>query len=137
MLGEQIGKEQGRVTSRRILPGDDYRYVKMEITFETQCTVLGVEGTNIGTYTVFERVADQIYGEGQGIFMAKDGEGAIWKGHGVGSGTPDGGVKFASSVAFQANPSGKLARLNNVLVLVEHTTGGDGSASSTLWEWKA
>lgn len=137
MLGEQIGKEQGRVTSRRILPGDDYRYVKMEITFEAQCTLLGVEGTDIGTYTIFERVADQVYGEGQGIFMAKSGEGAIWKGHGVGSVTADGGVKFAASAAFQADASGKLARLNTVLVVIEHTASADGSASSTLWEWKA
>lgn len=137
MLGERIGQEQGRVTSRRILPGDDYRYVKMEITVETQCTILGQEATNIGTYTVFERVADQIYGEGQGIIMTKEGEGAIWRGHGVGHASADGSITFAASVAFQAAPGGKLAKLNAMLVLVEHTAGGDGSASSNLYAWTA
>ena len=41
-------------------------------------------------------------------------------------------MKFAASVAFQAGATGKLTRLNSVLVLVEHTAGGDGSAKSTL-----
>jgi hypothetical protein len=38
MLGEKLGEEHGKVTGRRVLPGDDYRYIKMEITFETQAT---------------------------------------------------------------------------------------------------
>ena len=60
--------------------------------------------------------------------MTKDGDSGIWNGHGVGTPTGDGmGVKFAASVAFQTN-SPKLARLNNILVLVEHTAEGDGSA---------
>ena len=137
MLGERLGEERGKVTTRRVLEGDDYRYVKMEITFETEATILGVPGMNTGTYTIFERILGQIYGEGRGIFMTRDGEGAIWNGHGIGVPTGDGmGVKFAASVAFQTNSS-KLARLNSVLTLVEHEAGGDGSAKSVLWEWKA
>lgn len=138
MLGDKVGEEQGKVTSRRILEGGDYRYIKMEITFESSATLLGVQGMNIGTYTIFERVPGQIYGEGRGIFETSDGEGAIWNGHGIGVPTGDGlGVKFAASVAFQASPSGRLARLNGVLVLVEHETDADGNARSQLWEWKA
>ncbi len=138
MLGQKIGEEKGRVTSRRVLPGEDPRYLKMEISFEAEGTVLGLQGGNIGTYTIFNRVGSQIYGEGQGIFMAKDGTSAIWNGHGVGLPTGDGmGVKFAFSVAYQADPNGPLAALNNVLVIGEHTAAGDGSATSTLYEWKA
>jgi hypothetical protein len=135
MLGEKLGEEHGKVTSRRVLPGDDYRYIKMEITFETTGTLLGQSGTNIGTYTVFERVPGQIYGEGQGIFMTSDGQGAIWNGHGVGQPTEDGmGIAFASSVAFQTD-SEKLKRLNEVLVIVEHTTDDAGNAHSQLYAW--
>src|SRR4051794_16378235 len=111
MLGNKIGEEHGKVTSRRVLPGDDPRYVKMEISFEAQATILGAEAMSIGTYVIFERIPGQIYGEGQGIYMTKDGESAIWNGHGVGTGTPDGGVKFAASIAVQAGSSGKLAPL--------------------------
>ncbi len=137
MLGEKIGEEHGKVTSRRVLPGNDFRYVQMEITFETQVEVFGLKGANMGTYTVFERVSGQLYGEGRGIVMLENGESAIWNGHGVGHMTGEGmGIAFASSVAFQAPATGALARLNGVLVLVEHATADDGSAHSTLFEWK-
>src|SRR6266571_3336422 len=120
MLGEKLGEEQGKVTTMRILEGDDFRYVKMEITFQTEATILGIKGMNMGTYTVFERVPGQLYGEGRGIFTTNDGDGAIWNGHGVGQPTGQGmGVKFAAAIAFQTN-SQKLAKLNSVLVLVEH-----------------
>jgi hypothetical protein len=135
MLGEKIGEEHGKVTSRRVLPGDDYRYVKMEITFECETTILGVQGMNMGTYTVFERVPGQVYGEGQGIFMAADGQGAIWNGHGVGQGGADGSMSMAASVAFQAG-EGSLQKLNSVLAVIEHRTDMQGNASSVLYEWK-
>jgi hypothetical protein len=137
MLGEKIGEERGKVTSRRVLKSGDPHYLKMEITFETQATVYGVSCMSIGTYEVFERISGQLYGVGQGMIRTPDGEGAIWNGHGVGVPTPDGGVKFAASVAYQAGSQGKLARLNHVLVLVEHTSSGDGSVRSTFSEWKA
>jgi hypothetical protein len=136
MLGAKLGEESGRVTTRRILEGDDYRYVKMEITFETASNILGRQGMNIGTYVVFERVPGQMYGEGRGIFMANDGSSAIWNGHGVGHMTGDGmGIAFAASVAFQA--SEQLSQLNGILALVEHTTDNDGNAKSVLYEWTA
>ena len=135
MLGEKLGEEHGKVTTRRILQGDDYRYIKMEVSFETSCTILGQEGQNIGTYTVFERVPGQLYGEGRGIFMSNQGESAIWNGHGVGNMTGE-GMAFAAGIAFQAG-TGSLNRLNKVLVLVEHKTDNDGNADSTLYEWKA
>ncbi|HEY7141465.1 MAG TPA: hypothetical protein VIE44_15280 [Methylomirabilota bacterium] len=137
MLGDKIGEERGKVTTRRVLEGDDYRYVKMEVCFEASLTILGLKGADMGTYTVFERIPGQLYGEGRGIVITDSGESAIWNGHGVGAATGKGlGMKFAASVAFQAPATGKLARLNNVLVLVEHVVKADGSARSTLHEWK-
>jgi hypothetical protein len=137
MLGEKIGEEHGKVTSRRVLPGDDYRYIKMEVSFETTCTVFGQEGMNMGTYTVFERIPGQMYGEGRGIFMTMDGAGAIWNGHGVGHPTGEGmGIAFAASIAFQTDAD-KLSRLNGVLGVLESTTDMDGNVNSTLYEWKA
>jgi hypothetical protein len=135
LLGEKIGEERGKVTGRRVLPGDG-RYVKMEVTFETEVTILGVGGMNVGTYEVYERIPGQLYGEGQGVLMTADGEGAIWNGGGIGRVGPDGTMTFAAAVSFQTN-SKKLARLNEVLVLVEHSTTMAGTALSTLHEWTA
>ncbi len=135
MLGDKLGEEHGKVTSRRALPGDDPRYQKMEVTYESEATLLGLQGMNLGTYTVFERIPGQLYGEGQGMLMTADG-GAIWNGHGVGHMTEDGGMAFAASVTFQTN-SPKLQKLNSVLVLVEHQADMQGNAKSTFYEWKA
>lgn len=136
MLGQKLGQEQGRVTARRVLEGDDYRYVKLEITFESSAEILGLSGTNMGTYTMFERVPGQMYGEGRGIFLTADGRGAIWNGHGVGREAGDGRIAFAASVAFQTDVE-KLAPLNGCLVVVEHQIDMEGNAQSTLYEWKA
>ena len=45
MLGEKLGELTGRTTGVRILPGDDYRYVKMEVSIEEQGSILGVPVT--------------------------------------------------------------------------------------------
>jgi hypothetical protein len=135
MLGEKIGEEHGKVTGRRVLPGDaDVRWVTMEISYETQGTLLGQAGRNASTYTIVERGPGQIYGTGQGIFMTLDGQAAIWNGHGVARVDATGSIHVAASVAFQTT-SEKLAKLNGVLVLVEHHTDMENNASSDLFEW--
>lgn len=49
MLGDQIGEERGKITARRVLPSDGGG-PKVEVTFEASGTVLGSEGTDLGTY---------------------------------------------------------------------------------------
>jgi len=137
MLGDKLGETTGKITGYRVLPGDDYRYVKLEVSFQEAGKLLGIDTVNMGTYTVFERVPGQIYGEGQGILQTADGEGAIWKGHGVGKGTGEGmAMSIRFSVAYQAGTSGKLARLNEVLVIGEHEVDENGNTKTTIWEWK-
>ncbi|MBM3946755.1 MAG: hypothetical protein FJ315_05075, partial [SAR202 cluster bacterium] len=84
MLGDKIGEERGKTTGMRVLPGDDFRHVKLESSFQASGTLLGIQGTDIGTYVSWERVTGQMYAEGQGIFITNDGESTIWNGHGVG-----------------------------------------------------
>jgi hypothetical protein len=121
MLGDQIGESAGKATSMKVLPGEDYRYVKMEVTIQETGKVYGVDGMNMGTYVAFERVRGQLFGEGQGIIATGDGESAIWNGHGVGRMTGQGmGMSFRFSIAYQAPQTGNLARLNEVLVIGEH-----------------
>ena len=137
MLGEKLGEEQGKVTSRRVLKGDAAgSYMKVEISFEAQGTLLGVQYMNLGTYDIIERGPGQMYGEGQGIIQGMGGENAIWNGHGVGEDAGDGVLKFAASVAFQTTTP-TLTKLNGILVVVEHSINMmDNSAKSTLYEWK-
>jgi hypothetical protein len=136
MLGEKIGELTGRVITTRVIPGDDYRYIKMEVTVQQSGQVYGVDATDIGTYTVFERVPGQIYGEGQGILGTSDGEGAIWNGHGISKSSGGMAMSIRYSIAFQAGATGKLSRLKDVLVIGEHEVDEQGNTRSTLWEWK-
>lgn len=137
MLGEKLSDEQGKVTGQRMLPGGDYRYVKMEVSFQAAGKTLGQETTDTGTYTVFERVPGQLYGEGQGFLMTKDGHSAIWNGHGIGAMTGKGmAMKFRFSIAYQAAGEGKLSKLNQVLVIGEHEIDENGNVRTTSWEWK-
>ena len=137
MLGQKVGSEKGKVTGRRILPGDDdVRFIRMEISFETEVSLLGQAGQNVGTYTVVERGPGQMYAVGQGIVMTPDGQAAIWNGHGVGRIDEQGTIHVAASVAFQTSADA-LSKLNGVLVLVEHQTDMAGGASSDLYEWSA
>lgn len=137
MLGDKIGEIKGKVTGQRVLPGQDYRYIQMEMTVQQAGQILGLQGEDHGTYVVYERVPGQMYGEGRGGFYTETGEGAIWNGHGIGRMTGPGmAMQIRFSLAFQADPNGKLARLNGVLVVGEHNVDSDGNATSTMWEWK-
>lgn len=136
MLGEKLGSERGRVTGRRVLPGEEMRYVKLEVSFESETDVLGVKGQNVGTYTIVERGPGQVYAEGQGIIMTETGEGVIWNGHGVVQMGPDGTMKVGASIACQTS-SEKLASLNHMLVVVEHHAHPDGKLHSDLYGWTA
>jgi hypothetical protein len=137
MLGAKLGETRGKVTGQRVLPGDDFRYVKMEVTIQESGKVLGVEGTNMATYVVVERVPGQLYGEGQGILATNSGEAAIWNGHGVGRMAGQGmAMSFRFSVAYQAQPGGALEGLNKVLVIGEHEVDADGNTHTTYAEWK-
>lgn len=137
VLAEQVWQGSGRTTGTRLLPGDDYRYIKMEVSFEGTGKLLGGDATNMGTFTTFERVPGQMYAEGQGMLMTVDGEGAIWNGHAVGHPTGDGmGMSFRYSVAYQASTTGKLASLNGALGIGEFESKADGSWSDAGWLWR-
>jgi hypothetical protein len=134
MLGEKLGSEVGHVTGRRVLPGEEMRYVKLEVSFETEVEVLGVKGQNLGTYTIVERGPGQVYAEGQGIVMTETGDGMIWNGHGVVQMSEDGTMRVGASIACQTT-SEKLASLNGMLVLVENHAHPDGHMHSDLYGW--
>ncbi len=136
MLGEKIGDERGKITGTRILQGDDYRYLKMEMSFQASGTLVGQPSMDMGTFTAFERVPGQIYGEGRGIILLTSGESAIWNGHGVGRMTGQGmAMSFRAGVTYQAG-QGKMERLNHVVGVVEFEVDAEGNTHTMLWEWK-
>ena len=132
-LGAMIEEEKGKIVLRRVL---DAQAMKMEHNFTATGRVKGIEGTNTGTYVSQALPDGSLFGEGEGIFMSKDGEAVAWKGQGIGAFTAPGKVRFRGSLFFSTQSRGKLASMNNTVGVFEHEGDADGNISSRVWEWK-
>ena len=134
MLGEKIGEESGKVTLRRALPNASGS-PKMEISVQTDLTLLGVKAANTVTYWSVVRPDGTLYGEGHGIVMGKEGDLATFIGQGVGTIKKDGAVSYRGAVYYQSS-SPKWSRLNSVAAIFEHEVGPERNVRSQFWEWK-
>lgn len=134
MLGEQIGEGRGRVTTQRVLPNPGGG-PKMETSFQSSGSLLGVNGSETGTYIAVARPDGSLFGEGQGITMSRDGGVLGWAGQGVGTIQKDGSVSYRGAVYCQT-ASPQWARLNKVAVLFEYEVDAEGNTRSRLFEWK-
>jgi len=132
MLGEQLGEEQGKITTYRVLSTEG---PKVEVSFRATGKMLGVETKGFGTYWSVMKPGGYLQGEGQGVLMTKDGESASWSGSGVGKFTPSGGLSWRGCI-YYTTASQKLARLNGVALVFEHETDANDNITSKLWEWK-
>jgi hypothetical protein len=131
MQGDLIFDEKGKVTSRRVLDA-----TTMEISFEAQTKVKGVDGINMGTYTSTMMQDGAMYGQGQGCVMSKDGQMVTWKGNGIGKFIQGEKIRFAGAIYLSTQSKGSLASLNSVAVVFEHESDMAGNVSSKGWEWK-
>lgn len=133
MLGELIGKEKGKVIVRRVLPTTGNP--KVEVSFESTGSVVGVDVKNMGTYWSEVRPNGTMYGEGQGIARGENGEIISWKGQGVGELTPSGGVSYRGSLYYDTQAD-NLRGLNKIVGVFEYEVDADGNTSSDVYEWK-
>jgi hypothetical protein len=133
MLGEQIGESRGKRSGRRVLSVDGG--FKVEVSFESNGKVLGLDVNEIGTYCSVSRPDGSLYGEGQGLIITQDGEAATWKGQGVGKFVGGGAVSYRGAV-YYSTASPKLARLNTVAAIFEFDVDVQGNTHSKFWEWK-
>mgnify|MGYP001428669137 CR=1 FL=1 len=135
MLGEKIGEFTGKITGQRVLPSHEGA-ARVETSFQASGKLLGIEVQEMGTYCGEMRPGGTIYGEGQGVIMTKDGEGATWTGSGYGKLTGKGmGASYRGVLYFKTN-SAKLARLNSVCVIFEHDCDENGNTKDQTWEWR-
>jgi len=102
MLGGKIGETSGKVTSPRVFPNPGGG-PKMETSFQAKGSLLGTDVTETGTYCSVVRPDGTLYGEGQGVMMAKDGKMATWIGQGVGTMKKDGTVSYRGAVYYQTS----------------------------------
>ena len=135
MLGEKIGEFSGKVTTQRVLPCEGSG-PKIEVSFQSTGKILGLDVNEIGTYWSVMRPGGAIYGEGQGVYMTKDGESCSWVGSGIGKPTGKGtGVSYRGSVYYQTTAA-RLTRLNTMCAVFEYEVDENGNSRSILSEWK-
>lgn len=134
MQGEKIGEGAGKVISQRVLPNPGGG-PKMETSFQSKGTLLGVDQTETGTYSSVMRPDGTVYGEGQGVIMGKEGDLATWIGQGVGTVRKDGSVSYRGAIYYQTS-SPRWLRLNSVAGIFEYEVDAQGNTRAQLWEWK-
>jgi len=134
MLGEPIGEARGQITNFRVLSGDGAP--KVEVSFQSTGTLLGVACTEMGTYVSTMRPDGTMFGNGQGILTTTDGEGITWTGQGLGKRKGSGMAASWRGAIYYQTASRNLARLNGMVALFEYDTDGDGKTHSKMWEWK-
>ncbi|MEU5217255.1 hypothetical protein AB0G79_13790 [Streptomyces sp. NPDC020807] len=133
MLGELIGEELGETTGIRVLSAEGGHAV-LEASFRASGTLLGVEVKDMGTYESVMRPDGTLFGEGQGVTMAADGETVTWHGSGVGRFDDTGAVDWRGALYFETT-STRFARLMGVAAVFEFHVEESGKAEAKLWEW--
>ena len=134
MLGGQIGQTSGRLTGRRVLESEGGA-PKVEVSFAEQGKLLGLDVQVLTTYSATMRSDGTLYGQGQGVVMASNGEGATFVGSGVGKLQQGGGASFRGAIYFQS-ASDTISRLNGIAVVFEHEEDAEDNCHTTLTEWK-
>jgi hypothetical protein len=132
MLGEQIVEGRGKRTGRRVLGTQP---LNVEVTFEDNTKLLGLDGVNIGTYTSTPKPDGSLDGEGKGVFSTVEGDIATWKGIGTGRFLAAGAVSYRGCVCF-VTASSKLAHLNTIAAAFEFEVDAAGNTATKMWEWK-
>ena len=134
MLGEPIAEEKGKITSTRVLSVTD-EGAEVEVSFAASGQLMGMEMTHWGTYQTTTGHGDVLFGQGQGVFMTKDGDRITWTGEGSGRFTGRGGTSWRGAI-FLHTPSQKLARLNGLCAVFEHEIDAEGNVHNKLFEWR-
>jgi hypothetical protein len=132
MLGKLIAEETGKVTGFRVLDGAG---PKVEVSIQTKGKLLGIDYQGRATYWSEMQAGGFLYGEGQGMYMTKDGDMAVWKGQGTGKIAAGGGSSYRGALHF-LNATGKIAKLAGTVVVFEHSVDANDNAASKSWEWK-
>jgi hypothetical protein len=135
MLGRQIVPDElGKVIGARVLPAEGGG-PRLELTFQTSLTVLGVRAHNTGTVTSTALPTGVMHADGQGIAMGEGGEMVAWTFNGVGHPTGPGMAATFSGIVRFTTAAPNLAELNGICAVVSAATDAEQTMRAELWEW--
>jgi hypothetical protein len=77
-----------------------------------------------------------LHGWGNGVVMSKEGDVVSYTGEAIGKIDSSGTVRWRGSLFYKSSSNGKLASLNNLVVVLEAEVDAEGNFSEKTWEWK-
>ena len=132
MLGDLISESRGKRTVRRVLSSDP---LKVEVSFEEAGKIMGADYSGFGTYWSEVQPNGTLYGEGQGVYLTRDGEMVSWRGQGVGQIKAAGAVSYRGSLYYRT-ASQKMSAFNSQVGVFEFEVDAEGNTQSKTWAWK-
>ena len=135
-LGNLVYQHTGKITSETVLEGPT-----VQTSFTSNGTVIGgvtnVSATEIGTYTTTPRANGILYGEGQGVITAENGETVTWDSQEIGNTAPNGEITFRGSIFFRTlSPTGSLGFLDNMVGVFTFHVDSSGDTTVEVLELK-
>jgi hypothetical protein len=133
-LGNLVYQHKGKITSETVLEGPT-----VQTSFSSNGTVIGgvtnVSATEIGTYTTTPRANGILYGEGQGVITAENGETVTWDSQEIGNTSPNGEITFKGSIFFRTlSPTGSLGFLDNMVGVFTFQVDSSGNTAVEVFE---
>jgi hypothetical protein len=133
MLGELIGKMEGKVSSQRVI---DVKGPTMETSVTASGRFRDVQVTETLTYVANTSSKGILHGVGNGIITTEEGDIATYTGEGIGRSDASGVLKWRGAVFFETSSEGKLGFLNNIVGVFEAQVDAQGNFTDKTWEWK-
>jgi hypothetical protein len=133
MLGEQFGELKGKITGQRVL---DTEGPAIETNVSATGNLAGSQVRVMLTYMGKSVSIGVLHGWGNGVVMSKEGDVASYTGEAIGKIDSSGTVRWRGSLFYKSSSNGKLASLNNLVVVLEAEIDAEGNFSEKTWEWK-
>jgi hypothetical protein len=133
MLGEQFGELKGKITGQRVL---DTEGPAIETNVSATGNLAGSQVRVMLTYMGKSVSNGVLHGWGNGVVMSKEGDVASYTGEAIGKIDSSGTVRWRGSLFYKSSSNGKLASLNNLVLVLEAEVDAEGNFSEKTWEWK-
>ncbi len=133
MLGEQFGELKGKITGQRVL---DAEGPAIETNVSATGNLAGSQVRVILTYMGKSVSNGVLHGLGNGVVVSMEGDVALYTGEAIGKIDSSGTVRWRGSLFYKSSSNGKLASLNNLVLVLEAEVDAEGNFSEKTWEWK-
>jgi len=133
MLGEQFGELKGKITGQRVL---DAEGPAIETNVSATGNLAGSQVRVMLTYMDKSVSNGVLHGWENGVVMSKEGDVVSYTGEAIGKIDSSGTVRWRGSLFYKSSSNGKLASLNNLVVVLEVEVDAEGNFSEKTWEWK-